>query len=353
MGIKNLHKFLLKYAPNCYEKKHLSEFSYQRIAIDISLYLYKYKALSGDKWMESFIYLISSLRKWNIHCIFVYDNKAPIEKLKEQHRRREVRSKQNDKILELEKELEAYKNGEKPSEKIKEIIQLGKVISLLKKDNQSIILNHHVKMIEDKIKNMKSVNISITEQDLQLTRELFDILKIPYTTAISEAEAYCSYLSIHKKVDGVLSEDTDVLVYGSPLFLTKINTFDDTVICINHEKMLSELNMTKESFVDLCIMIGCDYNSNIPKIGLEKSFSFIKTYKNIDEIQEIKETKEILNHKRCRELFSIPESIDFNVPYCDIPDFNQIHEFFFKNHLSFNINKLKKNLGKSELSFIE
>ena len=69
MGIKHLHQLLQKYAPNCYEKKHLSEFSYKRVAIDISLYLYKYKAISGDRWMESFVYLISCLRKWNIHCV--------------------------------------------------------------------------------------------------------------------------------------------------------------------------------------------------------------------------------------------------------------------------------------------
>jgi hypothetical protein len=102
MGIKHLHKLLQKYAPDCYEKKHLSEFAYMRVAIDISLYLYKYKAVAGDRWMESFVYLISCLRKWNIHCIFVYDNKAPVEKQEEQERRREVRAKQGDRVAELE-----------------------------------------------------------------------------------------------------------------------------------------------------------------------------------------------------------------------------------------------------------
>lgn len=111
MGIKHLHKLLQKYAPDCYEKKHLSEFAYMRVAIDISLYLYKYKAVAGDRWMESFVYLISCLRKWNIHCIFVYDNKAPVEKQEEQERRREVRAKQGDRVTELEHDLEVYENG--------------------------------------------------------------------------------------------------------------------------------------------------------------------------------------------------------------------------------------------------
>lgn len=121
MGIKHLHQLLQKYAPQCYIKKHLSEFAYQRIAIDISLYLYKYKAISGDRWIESFIYLISCLRKWNIHCVFVYDNKAPVEKLKEQQRRRETRVKQGDRVLELEEDIKRYENGGEASEKMIEI----------------------------------------------------------------------------------------------------------------------------------------------------------------------------------------------------------------------------------------
>jgi len=353
MGIKNLHKLLQKYAPNCYEQKHLSEFSYQRVAIDISLYLYKYKAISGDQWIQSFIYLISCLRKWNIHCIFVYDNKAPVEKLEEQKRRRENRVKQSDRIIELEKELEIYEKGGEPSERMIEICKKEGVVSLLPRGNMQRKQTIDVRLIKQKIESMKSMVISINEDDLDLSRELFDILQIPYTKAISEAEAYSSYLCIHGKIDAVLSEDTDVLAYGSPLFLTKIDTMNDTVVCINYQKMLDELEMTKESFVDLCIMLGCDYNSNVPKVGLEKSYALMKRYKNIDLIDEIKEHVDILNHIRVRELFAIPDTIDFYVPYCGIPQFEKIDEFLFKHGLRFNMKTLHKNLGESELSFID
>jgi flap endonuclease-1 len=353
MGIKHLHQLLQKYAPNCYEKKHLSEFSYKRVAIDISLYLYKYKAISGDRWMESFVYLISCLRKWNIHCIFIYDNQAPIEKFKEQQRRRETRAKQSDRILDLEKEIEIYENGGEPSEKMIEICKKEGVISLLKRDNNNVKQIIDIKLVKRKLESMKSMVISITEDDLQTSRDLFDILEIPYTKAISEAEAYSSYLCIHDKVDAVLSEDTDVLAYGSPIFLTKIDTLSETIVSINYQKMLDELEMTKETFVDLCIMLGCDYNSNVPKVGPEKSYTLMKKYKNIDDIKEIENNKEILHHIRVRELFMIPEKIDFYVPYCGIPNFQKVDEFLFKNGLRFNMTKLKKNLGESELSFVE
>lgn len=350
MGIKHLHQLLQKYAPQCYIKKHLSEFAYQRIAIDISLYLYKYKAISGDRWIESFIYLISCLRKWNIHCVFVYDNKAPVEKLKEQQRRRETRVKQGDRVLELEEDIKRYENGGEASEKMIEICKKEGVVSLLRNHKQMIDLP----LIKRKVESMKSMIISITEEDLKLSRDLFDLLDIPYMIAISEAEAYSSYLCIHEKIDAVLSEDTDVLAYGAPIFLTKIDTMNDTVVCINYQNMLDELDMTKETFVDLCIMLGCDYNSNIPKVGPEKSYAFLKKYKCIEEIMDYNdEQKDILHYKRTRELFSIPEPFECYVPYCGIPDFKKVNEFLFRYGIHMNMNTFKKNVGPSELSFIE
>jgi hypothetical protein len=163
MGIKQLHKLLKKYAPNCYETIHLSHFEYQRVAIDISLYLYKYKAIAGDRWIESFVYLISCLRKWNIHCIFVYDNKAPIEKLEEQKRRREVRVKQGDRVLELEKEIEIYESGGEPSEKMIEICKKEGVVSLLKRSNNNSRQIIDIKVVKKKLESMKRMIISITE----------------------------------------------------------------------------------------------------------------------------------------------------------------------------------------------
>ena len=352
MGIKNLNKLLQKYAPSCYTQQHLSEFSYKRVAIDVSLYLYKYKAIGGDKWLESFVYLVSSLRKWDIHCVFVYDNKAPVEKFDEQQRRRETRSKQQERVQELEEDIKNYEQSGKITEKMKEICQKeGVAVSLLRKDTKSCI---DIKIVKRKLQSMKSMIVSITESDLQLTRDLFDLLKIPYIKAPSEAEAYSSYLCIHGKVDAVLSEDTDVLAYGSPLFLTKIDTFSETVVSVNYQTLLEELDMTKQTFLDLCIMLGCDYNTNVPKVGMEKSYALLKQHSNIDSITEIEdEAKTILNHVRCRELFAIPAEINDYIPYCGIPEFDKVTLFLSDHGLRFNMKILQKNTGESELSFVE
>ena len=86
MGIKNLNQFLRKNCPNIYVEKHLSNYAFKKIAIDISLYMFKYKTIFGDNWVDAFINLISCLRRNEIHCVFVYDGKAPPDKEKEQEK---------------------------------------------------------------------------------------------------------------------------------------------------------------------------------------------------------------------------------------------------------------------------
>ena len=61
MGIKNLHKFLRRHCPEIYVKKSLREYAYQKIAIDISVYLFTYKIIFGDQWLDAFIKLICCL----------------------------------------------------------------------------------------------------------------------------------------------------------------------------------------------------------------------------------------------------------------------------------------------------
>ena len=80
MGIKNLHKFLRKHCPEVYTSVHLSNYAFKKVAIDISLYMFKYKTVFGDSWLQAFVNLVACLRKNEIHCLFVYDNGCPIEK---------------------------------------------------------------------------------------------------------------------------------------------------------------------------------------------------------------------------------------------------------------------------------
>jgi len=62
--------------------------------------------------------------------------------------------------------------------------------------------------------------------------------------------------------------------------------------------------MTYDTFLDLCIMAGCDFNENIPKIGMGRAFPLLKSCKKIEALPEkYLVQSECLNQEKCRAIF--------------------------------------------------
>jgi len=363
MGINNLHKLLRNKCPQIYEEVHLSKYAFKKIAIDISLYLFKYKTIFGDKWLSAFINLVSCMRRNNIHCVFIYDSGAPPEKGAEQAERRETREKLRQKVLEIEEALLDYKENGNLSQTI---IDFNKKLSKRRGDtNMKKLLRRDIK--EDEIKDsdvaemdeelikIKNQVISISSTDFDLTKVLFDIINVPYFQAPLEAETMCADICIRKQVDAVISEDTDVLAYGAPIFLTKLNTHNDTCTEIKYNDILKELEISSPQFLDLCIMCGCDYNKNIFRIGPEKAYKLLKEHGTIDDLHNKGVLKDIsvLKHNRSRELFRNYQKSNVSIPYCGQPDFKKLQEFVFKHNISINLSSFHKACSPAVLVFTE
>ena len=73
-----LNKFLQDKCKTSISFINLSELSGKRIAVDISIYLYKF--LSDNALLENLYLMISIFREHKITPIFVFDGKPPVEK---------------------------------------------------------------------------------------------------------------------------------------------------------------------------------------------------------------------------------------------------------------------------------
>jgi 5'-3' exonuclease len=349
MGIKNLHKILKKYAPDVYVEHHLSEYAYKKVAIDISLYLFKYKAVFGDKWLSSFLEMICCLRRNEVHPLFIFDGKAPQEKKKEQDARKEQRDKMKMRLSTLEEDFETYKTTGVLTETLREFytkIENEKPMRLLGKTTQKLSIS----MIENELEKLRSYNIGISKKDTQTLKEMLDVLCVPNIVAPGEAEAYASHLCLNGIVDMVLSEDTDVLVYGTPIFLTKLNASTGMVTEIAFETVLKELEMTHEEFVDMCILCGSDYNDTMKGVGPETAIRLVKTFGTIDKFP-IEYDTSCLRLEQTRGMFS-RQSINDSIPYCGTPDFRKVEEWLFIHNLRTDIGYVRSSFAPPKVVFI-
>jgi 5'-3' exonuclease len=355
MGIKNLSQFLKKH--KVYDTLNISKLKYTKIAIDTPMFLYKFKSMYPDEWLSSFINLIAFLRKVDIHPIFVFEGKAPPEKSQTQAIRREQKQKLVDKTNQMQTSLDNFiKNGEKSPLLLEVWSKLNQTGGLLVKKT---FIN--TEQIQDEINRRRKYEFTITTEDIESVKELFDLCGIKFIQSSGEAETECISLFYSGLVDYIVSEDTDVLAYHTPQMkninlkvITSFNTNELTFVQISKNKVLRTLNLSSESFRDFCIMCGTDYNKNIFRVGVEKAYKFILECKTIENVPL---DTSILNHKKVRSLFEVKFNHDLTeLNYCKIPDktfIDKLALFGFNNSLKhFDVNYTFKALSEPSFTLL-
>jgi flap endonuclease-1 len=176
----------------------------------------------------------------------------------------------------------------KKIEDIKEKIQKKNAIDYTNKD------------LEELRKYMSQV-IPFTSNDIDIFVKFITSIGLPFLKASNEGEQLCSYLCKEKLVDAVYSTDRDCLVYGTPILITKIseNNIADIILL---DELLAKSELDFVQFVDMCILAGCDFNTNIRNVGIMKSYKLIKQYKSIDNLPTNYDIS-CLNHEFCRDHF--------------------------------------------------
>ncbi|XP_024020546.1 exonuclease 1 [Morus notabilis] len=132
----------------------------------------------------------------------------------------------------------------------------------------------------------KAVDISPS-----IAHDLIQVLKkenIRYVVAPYEADAQMTFLAIKKQVDAVITEDSDLIAFGCPRIIFKMDKFGQAVqfqySMLQHNKELSFSGFTKQMVLEMCILSGCDYLQSLPGMGLKRAHTLIKRFTTYDKV---------------------------------------------------------------------
>lgn len=336
MGIKNLKTLINKYSPDSIKKIEIKTLSNKKIAIDISIYLYKYKygckTNSNKQLITSFLKQLVQLKKFNITPIYIFDGKPPSEKTDI------ITERKNNKRIK-------YERIESLTKKIEEV---NKIIENEKENNKKIIYLDNLKEMKKEINKLTLSIISISKEDIILIKRLFDFTGTQYYQADTEAEIICSRLVKYNLVDGVFSNDTDVLPNFGKFLYTDFDYHKNYVTEINLSSILENTNLNIQEFIDICILCGCDYTTKINSIGPINAFKLIKKHKNIENILEnIKENDKYKIDENFLNKFKFKEARlifnkDYDINIIDKKDINKKELIIFlkENQVKFDIRLL-------------
>lgn len=282
MGIKGLTALIKTSAPSAIQTQNLHHLTGKKVAIDASIFMYKMlitMRTSNQAYLTSnngkvvshitgIFYKTANYLALNITPIYVFDGKPP--------------SNKGDTIKARQDRVATSK-----------------------------LAMEQATSEEDK-NNLEKQTIRLTKEHVYDIKQLLELMGVSYVQAHGEAEAYASEMCRKGMVDYVVTEDMDTLAFGCPRMirtcLDKSIKRKDIISIIDLDVVLQGFELTYDEFVDLCILCGCDYCENIPRVGNKTAYTLIKKHRSIESIlpavKNIPDDYET-KYKESRDLFKM------------------------------------------------
>lgn len=339
MGIKGLVKFLQENAPKSV-KEIPSQAAYtgRLIAIDASMCLYQFLIMIRENRSGTYNNLTNEegqvtshiigmltrtikLMENGIKPVYVFDGKPPEMKLLELEQRREKR-----------KEAEANRQA---------AVEAGDA--------------------EGVLKGAKATT-KVTKEQNEETKKLLRLMGVPVVEAPSEAEATCAALCRDGKVFGAATEDADCLTFGTKILIRNLMAGESqkkTILEVNLELALQQLNVSMDQFIDFCILCGCDYCDTLKGIGPSTAIKLILQHGTLEKVIEAigsDKVPENFRYEAARMFFKECEAVD--TAQCEFkfeePDFEGLTKFlveectFSKERVDRYIERLKNSKSRTK-----
>jgi flap endonuclease-1 len=140
--------------------------------------------------------------------------------------------------------------------------------------------------VEEQDKQSKRL-VRAGHKENQDCQRLLKLMGVPVIVAPCEAEAQASALCKEGVFYATATEDMDALTFQTPVLVRKMafaNQSKSMVQSLNYQKAVDGLGLTHEQFVDLCILMGCDYTDTIKGVGPKTALKLIKEHGSIEGI---------------------------------------------------------------------
>lgn len=277
-----------------------------RVCVDASEFIYRSLIKQGNNHVSGCLNLLEKLFRFGILPLFVFDGTPPVEKQFVTDERRKTRARAHEKLSKLTEETKVFqKVYDTISTNSSAIASLSSSLSEedyttligtqsehlneVNEENEEIIkakLTEHMTTIAESAERERRKTVSLSVKQIRDIMALLDMFAIPYMSLDIEADIVCAKLVKYGIVDYCISNDVDLLAFGCTKIIRNLKFRDDEIEIFDHSQIINDMDLTHAQFVDLCILMGCDYVPRIIGIKSELAFALIKKYKCIEAILE-------------------------------------------------------------------
>src|SRR5213078_795277 len=161
----------------------------------------------------------------------------------------------------------------------------------------------------------------LTDEMIEQSKRLLDLLGIPTVQAPGEGEAQASAMARAGQAYAAASQDFDSLLFGSPRLVKNLAISGRRKLPrkevfvevhpeeISLETTLTNLGISREQLVDMGLLIGTDFNEGVRSIGPKKALALIKKHGALEgALAEL--GVDIESKEEVRKIFLFPNVLD-------------------------------------------
>ena len=211
---------------------------------------------------------------------------------------------------------------------------------------------------KEKIMTYAQGALKVTKDMVEEAKKLLEAMGIPCIQAPSEGEAQASLLVQNEDAYAVGSQDIDSIMFGAPIMIRNLSITGKRKVprqqtwieikpeLIKLEKVLSELELTREQLVVLGILVGTDYNpGGIKGVGPKGALNLVKEKKNLENVlKEIEWNFEIDPQKIYEFFLNPPVKKDYKMEWKE-PDKEKLMKIMVDEH-EFSEERIEKGVNR-------
>lgn len=146
---------------------------------------------------------------------------------------------------------------------------------------------------EDELKQLRSQQKrdrrdadEVTQTMIQECQALLRLFGLPYITAPMEAEAQCAELVHLGLVDGIVTDDSDIFLFGGTRIYKNMFNAAKFVECYLTSDLEKEYALDRRKLIRFAHLLGSDYTEGIPGIGPVTALEIISDFPDLSEFKE-------------------------------------------------------------------
>ncbi|CAF4791384.1 unnamed protein product [Rotaria sp. Silwood1] len=122
------------------------------------------------------------------------------------------------------------------------------------------------------------LTLTLTDTMHEDTQYLLRLFGIPYLISPTEAEAQCAYLDLSNQCDGVITDDSDVWLFGASHVYRHFFRQNQLVEYYDSTIIANQLGLDRESMIAIGMIVGSDYTKGIPNAGIMTALEILQEF---------------------------------------------------------------------------